>query len=480
MPDLTYFTAAGQASFTAETRMGDYVATPALGAQEPSALLITAPYMQVRANYSRPADNAPLAYSAARANYILQSNAFTTSPWATSGSVSYSAGAATAPDGGSAWALADTSASFAYFYQAVTVANNSATYTFSCRVKRNNGVTGQLTLAFLGGSNVNCSCSFDWSTGVATRLGSSSGSVASVSLGDGWYQVSVTLANDTSGNTSLYCQLYPESSSAAGQSTGYFYGAQLEIAAAATAYIPTTSGGVTVPAVTAYFVNDVNFRTVRGPLIEWERQWATVPASWQEPEDYAYTYPAFSGNAAGAGYNITAISVSGANFVLTTSTTGIATADPVFIATKFTRGGLVSATAFYTLALNVTNTTVTIGSSTFASLGAGSFTNVSGTIAIAQAARAAPRTIPVASTILHDYALTNTSALATDLPLLPVFTPIDLTTGAETSELTTSSTPSSAEYAALVVNNVPVCAECSRRRYLGNIYERATRYVPAR
>jgi hypothetical protein len=62
MPFPSYITAAGQNAFTTETRVSDYVITQALGANEPTALLISAKYWQTRANYARPAANTVLTY----------------------------------------------------------------------------------------------------------------------------------------------------------------------------------------------------------------------------------------------------------------------------------------------------------------------------------------------------------------------------------------------------------------------------------
>ncbi len=57
-----FITAAGQPAFTTETRVSDYIIQQALGANEPTALIITAKYWQTRADYARPAVNATLTY----------------------------------------------------------------------------------------------------------------------------------------------------------------------------------------------------------------------------------------------------------------------------------------------------------------------------------------------------------------------------------------------------------------------------------
>lgn len=56
--------AAGQPAFTTEVQQGDYVIEQYLGANEPTALHITARFWIYRASYSRPAANTTLTYGA--------------------------------------------------------------------------------------------------------------------------------------------------------------------------------------------------------------------------------------------------------------------------------------------------------------------------------------------------------------------------------------------------------------------------------
>jgi hypothetical protein len=62
MPFPSFQTAVGQNAFTTETRVSDYIIEQALGANEPTALIISARYWQTRADYARPAVNATLTY----------------------------------------------------------------------------------------------------------------------------------------------------------------------------------------------------------------------------------------------------------------------------------------------------------------------------------------------------------------------------------------------------------------------------------
>lgn len=63
-----YYTAAGQPSFTQETPVGDFILSYPFGEADPTALIITQRFWQLRANYQRPSPNAlnNSAYSSAR------------------------------------------------------------------------------------------------------------------------------------------------------------------------------------------------------------------------------------------------------------------------------------------------------------------------------------------------------------------------------------------------------------------------------
>jgi hypothetical protein len=66
--------AAGQTAFTFEVQQGDYVIEQALGANDPTALHITARIQIYRASYSRPAANATLTYGAQTAYFDTDDN----------------------------------------------------------------------------------------------------------------------------------------------------------------------------------------------------------------------------------------------------------------------------------------------------------------------------------------------------------------------------------------------------------------------
>ena len=178
-----------------------------------------------------------------RTNLALQSANFSTS-WTTSASASIGAGTATAPDGSSSASLLTSSATgYRSLSQTVTVANDTLPRTFSLYVNggSSNGPT-VVKLQYTSGTGGSAQVSVPWpnpSNGSAYPAGPTY-PVTYQALQNGWYRISVTLANN--GGTSLNMIVYP-----ANNATGSvnIWGAQLEQGAMPTSYIPTTSTAMT-------------------------------------------------------------------------------------------------------------------------------------------------------------------------------------------------------------------------------------------
>lgn len=214
-----------------------------------------------------------------------------------------------------------------------------------------------------------------------------------------------------------------------------------------------------------------------GGAIAYDRLFATVPASWNDFQEYAFTYPAFAAAATGTSYPISAITAGTTGYVISTTATGIAVGDSVFISAAFTRNGRNYTEAFFD---KVQAVVAGISITTYRYfVDIGPITAVSGSVRKSLAGRLEPKTLPVPSRIQNDYALTSDTALDTDLPLLVPFTPVD-TYGNYTNYITGTTTPNYAAYTAFVTGRTEIVAECQRRRYLGNIYRRSTRFVVAR
>jgi hypothetical protein len=237
---------------------------------------------------------------------------------------------------------------------------------------------------------------------------------------------------------------------------------------------------------TAYFIDDVNFSTEqRGGLWEWTRIWRTVPASWTDDGQYAFTYPAYS-SAGGIGnsFPVTAISanISSApyQYTLTTTATGLSAGNSVFLDLNYKSGssnnhvsgvtGLVAASSGSSI--TITDLILYTGLS---------YTSVTGTVRAASAYRTAPLTLRADCQIVHDYALSNTANVANTLPTIEAWGPIEASTGAATTSLSNTTIPTNSTYQSMVDAGTLIIAEpTTRSRYAGNIYERTTILVPAR
>ena len=241
-------------------------------------------------------------------NLLLHSQDVTVSPWGSSGTISYSADTGTAPDGtltGDSVADIDGGA-IAFRYQDIVVANDSVTRTFSVFLKAVNGSTGQITIEYFGGSGISAVGTINWTTGAITAVAGAT--VDSIDCGDGWFRYSVRLANNSTGNTTARISIYPESSSAAGQSTCMIWGAQLEAASAMGCYVSTTTTTRTVsapdmdpgdeinePDQFAYLVSEAEQNRDIADTVKVSRLFSRIPATQTRPTSLRISKPSVSG-----------------------------------------------------------------------------------------------------------------------------------------------------------------------------------------
>lgn len=229
---------------------------------------------------------------------------------------------------------------------------------------------------------------------------------------------------------------------------------------------------------TYYLVAEDNQTDLGGGMMQWDRVYARVPSAWSEGEEFAYTFPAFIASAtAGSDQTITSISDSGVNYSVS-SALAFATGDQVHISVSYVRDSITFFVGQYVRIIGGTSGSSALVPGIFP--GTGAFSSVAGVITKEAPARTTQKTDLVPSQVTHEYALTSTTALETNLPIIDEFTPVDAT-GAETTTLNTSTKPTAAAYAAMINKNTQLVAQDSvRRRWLGNIYERTTRFVVAR
>ena len=199
-----------------------------------------------------------------RTNSGSLSNAFTTAPWQTAGTVA-SAQNITGPDGAanSAWTLTDNdAASICSFYRALGVANDSVAYSVSAFIKKTSGATTfpALNINILGGSvGVLAAYALNTNTGVATAASTNeTASSAVVQDAGGFWRLCISTANNSTGNTVAYYGINPAVNTNGGSTfvasttgSAVFYGFQIEAGAFATSYIPTEATSATRTADTA-------------------------------------------------------------------------------------------------------------------------------------------------------------------------------------------------------------------------------------
>jgi hypothetical protein len=120
-----------------------------------------------------------------------------------------------------------------------TVANDGGTYRASIFVaSKSGGQTVRWQAGLVGGTGINVILEFNITTGAITANASGTGTVQAVS---GGWRVSVQITNNSTGNTTLFCQLYPV---AGGTGSADFGGWSLVKQSLLADYLKTISGTV--------------------------------------------------------------------------------------------------------------------------------------------------------------------------------------------------------------------------------------------
>jgi hypothetical protein len=194
----------------------------------------------------------------ARTNFFVRSQEFDNAvSWATGARVTVVANAAVAPDGlATADSMTEVAVSGTHrLEQLVGSLTQTATYTISVYYKINSGAPYGLLFSSDASGNHSFRAWFDLTNGTvgstqATGTGSVSGSTIE-NVGNGWYRCTATGSYGASGTPGVFSYVGMANAdlslSYAGD-TGrsvYIWGAQFELGAFATSYIPTTTAALT-------------------------------------------------------------------------------------------------------------------------------------------------------------------------------------------------------------------------------------------
>lgn len=188
----------------------------------------------------------------ARTNLITNSANLAYTSWGTAAIYAKTPYAGLAPDG--TWAatlLEDNSTSVAqYTDNAVTVANDGNWCTWSLHIKAGTSDLCQLRVFLTGGApslGTGVGVNFTFSTKtLGTPTGAGGQGAATVSdagyteLPNGWFRLWVRIQNNSSGNTTMTCRIFPQNTSTAATGTIYAWGAQAEAGAFPSSLIVTT------------------------------------------------------------------------------------------------------------------------------------------------------------------------------------------------------------------------------------------------
>lgn len=230
----------------------------------------------------------------------------------------------------------------------------------------------------------------------------------------------------------------------------------------------------------AYLVGESPLEALGGGVVKFTRTYARIPASRQRFESYSWTVPGIGSEAVYAAVDISSNSNSaGVTTLITDSSSTAVDGDSVLISYTFTDG--ITGTQYGRDVLRVC-LPATSGTTVAVDL----IAEPGGTITYNTLKKVEPGRDPyteeVGSLLQLDYFLPGVSSGITTVQDIPLVTPLTIydNTGRQTTSFTATTSPTLATWRSQVAAGDYICVVRSiPRRWMGNIYERATRYVKA-
>ena len=247
-----------------------------------------------------------------------------------------------------------------------------------------------------------------------------------------------------------------------------------------TAFVGATDANLSGSPVTigsAYCIGDTEPQPAESGLVSFTRMWANIPATRTVPiGSTILSVVGLAAGAAGASKTITAATFGASSAVFTSAAHGYSVATMLKISISYTLSGAPQTNTFSRPITAADANTFTIGSIYFSGC-----VFVSGTAQSSAAARS-PFSAKTTAFIRYKYALAGvTSGISIDTDFAPddSFSPFNTTSGALVTTLDTATTPTGAEYRAMIASGSFIVSESNISLWMGKIMESATVMIKA-